>query len=62
MFSFNDLSGPELVTLASILSIVLSENKSPSKIDVMGNFLSVLGFNLSTIATARVDENVQEDL
>lgn len=62
MFSFNHLSGSELVTLANVLSIILSENKLPSEIDVMGNFFSSLGSNLSTIATAKATEVIDEEL
>ena len=52
---FNNLSGCELVTLASILSIYISNDLSPDEIDTLGNFFSALGSNLSTIATAEAD-------
>ena len=50
---FNDLSGAELVALASILSINISTGLTPDEIDTLGNFFSALGANLSTIATAK---------
>ena len=50
------LSGYELVTLASTLSIYISNNLSPDEIDTLGNFFSALGSNLSTIATSK-DKN-----
>ena len=52
MCSLNDLSGCELVTLANIFSIFLSQGLSPEEIDTLGNFFSALGANLSTIATS----------
>lgn len=52
---FNNLSGCELVTLASILSIYISNDLSPDEIDTLGNFFSALGSNLSTIATAEAN-------
>ena len=51
----NDLSGCELVTLASIISIFISQGLTPDEIDTLGNFFSALGSNLSTIATAEAD-------
>lgn len=46
------LSGCELVALAGLLSVVISNNLSNDEIDTLGNFFSALGSNLSTIATA----------
>ena len=52
MCSLNDLSGSELVILASTLAIIISQDLSPDEIDTLGNCFSALGSNLSTIATA----------
>lgn len=52
MCSLNDLSGSELVILASTLAIIISQDLSLNEIDTLGNFFSALGSNLSTIATA----------
>lgn len=49
----NSLSGCELVSLATVLSIVLSQDLSPEEIDTLGNFFSALGNNLNTIASAQ---------
>lgn len=49
---FNDLSGAELVLLSSILAILISENLDNDDINTLGDFLSALGENLSTIASA----------
>ncbi|MBO5479532.1 MAG: hypothetical protein J6A04_07695 [Clostridia bacterium] len=60
MIDFLDsLSGAELVALSSALAIIISQGLSPDEIDTLGNFLSALGSNLSTIAAADAEE---EDL
>lgn len=53
MGCLNDLSGCELVALASIIAIELSQGLSADETDTLGNFFSALGANLSTIATSR---------
>ena len=58
---FNNLSGCELVTLARILSIYISNDLSPDEIDTLGNFFSALGSNLSTIATAEANRIITSD-
>ena len=58
---FNNLSGCELVTLASILSIYISNDLSPDEIDTLGKFFSALGSNLSTIATAEANRIITSD-
>ena len=50
---FNNLSGSELVALASIIAINMSSDLGPDEIDTLGNFFSALGANLSTIAAAK---------
>ena len=45
-----ELSGCELIALASIIAIILSEGKTSEQIDLLGNFFSTIGQNLSTIA------------
>lgn len=57
----DNLSGAELVTLSSILAIIISQELTPDEIDTLGNFLSALGSNLSTIASADAeDEELQK--
>ena len=46
----NSLSGCELVALASIISVAISNNFSTSDVNTLGSFFSALGQNLSTIA------------
>lgn len=53
----NNLSGCELVALASIIAIYISNEFSSDEVDVLGNFFSALGSNLSTIASAEPNNN-----
>ncbi len=46
----NSLSGYELVALAGLLSVAIAKNLGADEIDVLGNFFSALGSNLSTIS------------
>lgn len=48
----SSLSGCELVALAGLLSVAIANNLSCDEVDVLGNFFSSLGSNLSTIASA----------
>ena len=56
MCFLKDVSGAELVALASVFAIFLSQGLSPDEIDTLGNFLSAVGANLSTIASAQGGE------
>lgn len=53
MCFLKDVSGCELVALASIFAVFLSQGLSPDEIDTLGNFLSAVGANLSTIASTQ---------
>ena len=55
MDCLNNLSGCELVSIAAILAVSISQNLSPDETDTLGNFFSALGSNLSTIAVANSD-------
>lgn len=50
--NITDLSGCELVALASILAIAFSENLSAEEVATWGNFFSAFGDNLNIIAGA----------
>lgn len=47
----NNLSGQELVSFAAIFSILISQGLTPDEIDTLGNFLTAVGTNLTTIAS-----------
>lgn len=51
MGSITDFSGKELVVLAASLAIAISEGLTADETDILGNFFSSLGSNLSTIAS-----------
>lgn len=51
----NNLSGSELVTFSALFSILLSNGLTSSEIDTLGNFLTAVGTNLTTIAAAKGD-------
>lgn len=50
MFDLNNLSGCELVTLANIISIALSQNLTPDELAILGGFFTIIGDSLSTLS------------
>ena len=56
MCFLTDVSGCELVALASVFAVFLSQGLSPDEIDTLGNFFSAVGANLSTIASTQVGD------
>lgn len=48
-----NVSPDELVALSSIISIALAKDLTTDEVNALGNFLSSIGQNLSTIATQR---------
>lgn len=56
MCGLNNLSGCELVALASIVSIGISEGLSAEDTGLLGSFFSSIGDNLSTIAVTKSSE------
>lgn len=53
MCGLNNLSGCELVALASIVSIWISEGLSAEDTGLLGSFFSSIGDNLATIAATK---------
>lgn len=54
---FFNLSGCELVSLAAILSVSIAKDLTSEETDILGNFFSALGSNLSTIAAIQPDDS-----
>ncbi|MGN1299435.1 MAG: hypothetical protein ACI4UE_05580 [Candidatus Scatovivens sp.] len=52
MSCLNNCCGNELVIFSSIISVSISKNFTCDELDILGNFFSSLGANLSTIAAA----------
>ncbi len=48
-----DLSGCELVGVAGVLAILISQDLSVDEIATLGNFFEALGTNLDTIAASK---------
>ena len=55
MCDLNDLSGCELVALASIVAISISEHRSSEDISILSAFFTSLGDNLAAIALTKPD-------
>lgn len=51
MNNFFDLSGTELVALASILSIYISQSLSSNELATLAGFFTALGDNLAILAS-----------
>lgn len=50
MFDLNNLSGCEIVTLANIIAISLSQNLSSEEMSVLSGFLVIVGDSLATLS------------
>ena len=51
-YCIDNLSGSELVVLASLLSISISQGLTKEEIGLLGDFFSALGDNLSLISSS----------
>ena len=54
----NSLSGPELIALASVFALGLSENRSAAEIGTLAAFFSALADNLALLATTDIDDTL----
>ena len=52
MFCLDDLNAEEIIFLASSISLAIAKGKTVDEIDLLGNFFSAIGQNLSTIAVS----------
>ena len=50
MCDLNNLSGCEIITLANIIAILLSQNLTSDEIAILGGFFTIIGDSLSTLA------------
>ena len=53
MCNLSDFSGCELVALASIVAIAISEDKTAEELGFLAAFFTSLGDNLATIALTK---------
>ena len=50
MFDLNNLSGCEIVTLANIIAITLSQNLTSEEMALLAGFFTIIGDSLATIS------------
>lgn len=53
MSEINNLSGEELVLLASVVAIAISQDKSASELNTLALFFSSISSSIATIAATR---------
>lgn len=61
MCLFDSLSGCELVTLANVVSLQLSQGLTPDEIAILGGFFNSLGDNLGIIAATQARNTSQNN-
>ena len=55
--NLDNLSGSELVLLASFFAIYISQGLTPEQIGTLGDFFSALGDNLSLLSSGLFNKN-----
>ena len=50
MFDLNNLSGCEIVTLANIFAIAISQNLTADEMAILGSFFNIIGDSLGTLS------------
>lgn len=58
MSCLSNLSGCELITLANVLAIQLSQGLNAADIAILGGFLNSLGDNLAVIAAIEAEKEL----
>ncbi|MDD3303609.1 MAG: hypothetical protein PHP54_01680 [Clostridia bacterium] len=53
IFNCCKFAGADLISYASIASILIAENLTSNEADLLGNFLMSIGQNLATIAVVK---------
>ena len=63
MACLSDLSGCELILLANIVAIGLSQDMNTNEINLLSSFFTLVGDNLAAIAASRAfcDDDAEED-
>ncbi len=51
MFDLNNLNGCEIVTLANIIAIGISQNLTSDELAILGGFFNIIGDSLSAISS-----------
>ena len=55
MFDLNNLNGCEIVTLANIIAISLSQNLNSEEMAVLSGFFVIIGDSLATLSLFNTD-------
>lgn len=55
---FNNVSGSELVALAGIFAVMISQGLSQDEIAILASFFSSIGDNLAIIASSNLSNNI----
>lgn len=50
MFALNNLSGCEIITLANIIAIAISQNLTSDELAILGGFFTIIGDSLATLS------------
>ena len=50
MFDLNNLNGCQLITLANVISINLSQNLTSEEMAILSGFFTIIGDSLATLA------------
>ena len=50
MFDLNNLSGCEIVTLANIIAVTISQNLTSEEMALLAGFFTIIGDSLATIS------------
>lgn len=61
MSEFTSLSPAEITILASIVSIIIANDMTPSDVENLGNFITAIGGNLTLIASLEQAEQEKQD-
>lgn len=56
MFDLNNLSGCEIITLANIIAIGISQNLTSDELAILGGFFTIIGDSLSTLAATNSND------
>lgn len=57
MFDLNNLSGYEIITLANIISIAISQNLDDTELAILSGFFTIIGDSLATIAATNFNND-----
>lgn len=55
---FSNVSGPELVALAGIFAVMISQGLNQDSITTLASFFSALGDNLAIISSTNLPNNI----